>query len=187
MISVAEQRFRYVAFRNAKGEVAREELFDRELGDGKERENRLDAEPEAAERLRKMERNYGAAPRATQPHKLQMTRSSRTAARARPRCRDESGAGPVCAGGSQLPDSAGDSRGIDRMRRKGLLAAKLAGAAAALIALERWVRLHAQVVRSNGLSQPLTRPRRIRYEAPDPTRRIAAMPAVRPSSRSSAR
>ena len=46
----------------------------RELGDRKERENRLDAEPEAVERLRKMERDYvqSRPAWATQPHKLQI-------------------------------------------------------------------------------------------------------------------
>jgi arylsulfatase A-like enzyme len=74
MVSVAEQRFRYVAFHNAKGEVTREELFDGELGDRKERENRLDAEPEVAERLRQVERDYVHSPPAWQKprHTLQI-------------------------------------------------------------------------------------------------------------------
>ncbi len=74
MISVAEQRFRYVAFHNANGEVAREELYDAELGDGKERENRLEMEPEVAERLRKLERDYlqSRPVWAVQPDKLEL-------------------------------------------------------------------------------------------------------------------
>ena len=57
-VSVADQRYRYVAFHDPRGAVKSEELFDAQHGDGRERENRLDAEPEVAERLRKVERDY---------------------------------------------------------------------------------------------------------------------------------
>ena len=74
MITVADQRFRYVALHDARGEVAREELYDAEHGDGKELENRLDAEPEVAERLRKVERDYVQSRPAwtVQPRKLEI-------------------------------------------------------------------------------------------------------------------
>jgi arylsulfatase A-like enzyme len=58
MITVAEQRFRYVALHDGNGAVAREELYDGELGDGKERENRIAAEPAVAAHLRQIEREY---------------------------------------------------------------------------------------------------------------------------------
>jgi arylsulfatase A-like enzyme len=58
-VQVAEGSFRYLLFRNAKG-ASRELLFDAER-DAHERENRLDAEPEVAARLREKADAYLAS------------------------------------------------------------------------------------------------------------------------------
>ena len=50
-VAVRERRYRYVQFRDAKGEIRSEELFDASR-DARERENRLEAEGEVAGRMR---------------------------------------------------------------------------------------------------------------------------------------
>ena len=74
MVGVAEKRFRYIAQHDGKGEVAQEELFDAEHDGGGELVNRLEDEPEVAERLRQVASQYmqGEPPWEIDPEKLEL-------------------------------------------------------------------------------------------------------------------
>ncbi|MGI9591758.1 MAG: hypothetical protein ACR2P8_10355, partial [Myxococcota bacterium] len=59
-LALTDGRFRYMQFRSANGDT-REELFDAQH-DGRELENRLEAEPEVAQQMRDAAESYLASP-----------------------------------------------------------------------------------------------------------------------------
>lgn len=58
MVSVVDRRFRYLAHYDAKGELSREELYDRQHDGKSELVDRLADEADVAERMREVSRSY---------------------------------------------------------------------------------------------------------------------------------